>query len=178
MRGRNCRELVERWLAEGDFDLLLPEVAALRGVPQPEKYHAEGDAFIHTMLALESVDDDADPRVFWGVLLHDIGKATTTVFIEGRWQEGFVPQLGISAADQQAFDSFFAEMQRLKGLRGRDGRRAFTIPVDESSRDEEFARDLGQVVLVSHLDMIIAVLNALGVPHEDGFFAKDLDAKH
>ena len=86
MRGRNCRELVERWLAEGDFDLLLPEVAALRGVPQPEKYHAEGDAFIHTMLALESVDDDADPRVFWGVLLHDIGKATTTVFIEGRWR--------------------------------------------------------------------------------------------
>ncbi len=62
------------------------------------------------------------------------------LFIEGRWQEGFVPQLGISAADQQAFDSFFAEMQRLKGLRGRDGRRAFTIPVDDSSRDEEFAR--------------------------------------
>jgi hypothetical protein len=32
-------------------------------------------------------------------------------------------------------------------------------------------------VLVSHLDMIVAVLNFLGIPHEDGFFAKDLDAK-
>ncbi len=86
MRGRDCRELIERWRRDGSFDLLLPEVAALRDVPQPEKYHAEGDVLTHTMLALETVDDDADPRVFWGVLLHDIGKATTTVFIDGRWR--------------------------------------------------------------------------------------------
>jgi hypothetical protein len=32
------------------------------------------------------VDDDADPRVFWGVLLHDIGKAAVTEFIKGRWR--------------------------------------------------------------------------------------------
>ncbi|MBI1792282.1 MAG: hypothetical protein HYR60_32570 [Acidobacteria bacterium] len=44
-------------------------------------------------------------------------------------------------------------------------------------KDDPFARDLSQAVLVSHLDMIVAVLNFLGVPHEDGFFAKDLDAK-
>src|SRR6266851_4882390 len=45
-----------------------------------------------------------------------------------------------------------------------------------SEKDEEFAQDLSQAVLVSHLDMIVAVLNFLGIPHEDGFFAKDLDA--
>ncbi len=44
-------------------------------------------------------------------------------------------------------------------------------------RDEEFAKDLAQAVLVSHLDMITAILNFLGVPHENGFFAKDMDAK-
>jgi hypothetical protein len=43
-------------------------------------------------------------------------------------------------------------------------------------RNEEFATDLSQAVLVSHLDLIIAVLNFLGIPHEDGFFVKDLDA--
>ncbi len=43
-------------------------------------------------------------------------------------------------------------------------------------RSEEYATDLSQAVLVSHLDMIIAVLNFLGVPHEEGFFAKDVDA--
>ena len=44
-----------------------------------------------------------------------------------------------------------------------------------SEKDEEFAQDLSQAVLVSHLDMIVAVLNFLGIPHEDGFFAKDAD---
>jgi hypothetical protein len=46
-----------------------------------------------------------------------------------------------------------------------------------ADRDEEFARDMAQAVLVSHLDMIAAVLDFLGIPHEGGFFAKDLDAK-
>jgi hypothetical protein len=46
-----------------------------------------------------------------------------------------------------------------------------------AERDEEFAKDLAQAVLVSHLDMITAVLDFLGIPHENGFFAKDMDAK-
>ena len=41
---------------------------------------------------------------------------------------------------------------------------------------EEFAGELLQAILVSHLDMIKAVLDFLGVPNEDGFFAKDIDA--
>ena len=43
--------------------------------------------------------------------------------------------------------------------------------------DQEFGRDLAQAILVSHLDLIAAVLDFLGVPHENGFFAKDMDAK-
>jgi hypothetical protein len=43
-------------------------------------------------------------------------------------------------------------------------------------KDEEFAADLAQSVLVSNLEMVRAVLEFLGVPNEDGFFAKDLDA--
>jgi len=46
-----------------------------------------------------------------------------------------------------------------------------------SEHDEQFAKDLAQTVLVSHLDMIVAVLDFLGVPHEGGFFKKDMDAK-
>jgi len=43
--------------------------------------------------------------------------------------------------------------------------------------DEEFAKDLAQAVLVSHLDMIAAILNFLEIPNDNGFFDKDLDAK-
>lgn len=44
-----------------------------------------------------------------------------------------------------------------------------------SEQDEDLAADLSQAILVSHLDMIIAALNLLGIPHQDGFFAKDAD---
>jgi putative nucleotidyltransferase with HDIG domain len=82
----DSRKVLALWLADGSFCEKLPEVAALRGMLQADEYHAEGDAFVHTMLAVEAVTDDADQRVFWGVLLHDIGKALTTEFIHGRWR--------------------------------------------------------------------------------------------
>jgi len=40
--------------------------------------------------------------------------------------------------------------------------------------EEDFATDLSQVFLLSHLDMIADVLNLLGIPQEEGFFDKDL----
>ncbi len=40
--------------------------------------------------------------------------------------------------------------------------------------DEEFATDLSQVFLLSHLDMIVDVLNFVGIPNDQGFFDKDL----
>lgn len=42
--------------------------------------------------------------------------------------------------------------------------------------EEELAKELGQAVLVSHLDMIQAVLDFLGIPNQNGFFEKNLDA--
>jgi hypothetical protein len=47
--------------------------------------------------------------------------------------------------------------------------------IDEG--DEEFAKDFAQAVLVSHLDMVAAVVEFLGIPNENGFFDKDLDAR-
>jgi hypothetical protein len=42
-------------------------------------------------------------------------------------------------------------------------------------KDDDFATDVAQAILVSQLDMIRAVLDFLEIPHEDGFFAKDAD---
>jgi hypothetical protein len=44
-----------------------------------------------------------------------------------------------------------------------------------NEKDEDYSTDLAQAILVSHLEMIKAVLDHLGVPHEDGFFQKDAD---
>jgi len=46
-----------------------------------------------------------------------------------------------------------------------------------SEHDEDLGKDLAQAILISHLEMITAVLDFLGVPHENGFFAKGLDPK-
>lgn len=42
--------------------------------------------------------------------------------------------------------------------------------------DEELAAELAQAILVSHFDIIVAVLDYLKIPHQDGFFAKEIDA--
>ena len=44
-----------------------------------------------------------------------------------------------------------------------------------TENDEDFATDLAQAILVSHLAMIKAVLDELGIPNEEGFFNKDID---
>jgi len=46
-----------------------------------------------------------------------------------------------------------------------------------SAHDEEFATDLSQAILIAHMEMITSVLNFLGIPNQEGFFEKDLDAK-
>jgi len=54
---------------------LLPELAACKGVPQPEEYHPEGDVFVHTLAAARVADAlIVDPIVKFAVALHDIGK--------------------------------------------------------------------------------------------------------
>ena len=55
----------------------------------------------------------------------------------GRWQEGLLPQVGISEADRREYAAFFAKMVQYRDLRGSDGRPAFAIPLDLSSRDPE-----------------------------------------
>lgn len=40
--------------------------------------------------------------------------------------------------------------------------------------EEDFASDLAQVFLLSHLNMIVDVLNFLNIPNDGGFFDKDL----
>jgi hypothetical protein len=41
--------------------------------------------------------------------------------------------------------------------------------------DEELGSEIAQCILICHLDFIIEVLNFLEIPHEEGFFAKDID---
>jgi hypothetical protein len=54
-------------------------------------------------------------------------------------------------------------------------RRAEPRLFERIKAEEDLATELAQAVLICHLDLIIAVLNFLEVPHEEGFFQKDVD---
>ena len=54
----------------------LPEVQALKNVPQPEAFHPEGDCFDHTRFALDWLRHPS-PILALGCLFHDIGKPST-----------------------------------------------------------------------------------------------------
>jgi len=60
---------------------ILPEINAMRGVDQPERFHPEGDVWEHTLRMLDLMPagrgKEADPRLAWGALLHDVGKPQT-----------------------------------------------------------------------------------------------------
>jgi poly(A) polymerase len=60
----------------GLLEVLLPEVAAMKGVPQPPEFHPEGDVWTHVLLMLEHMRHPA-PTLALGVLLHDVGKPPT-----------------------------------------------------------------------------------------------------
>jgi len=62
----------------GALGVLMPELAALNGVPQPPQWHPEVDTFVHVMLALSlAAQRQAPLAVRYAVLLHDLGKALT-----------------------------------------------------------------------------------------------------
>ncbi len=62
----------------GALRVVLPEVDALFGVPQPEKWHPEIDTGVHALLTLRlAADAGASLAVRFALLMHDLGKALT-----------------------------------------------------------------------------------------------------
>lgn len=55
----------------------------------------------------------------------------------GKWQEGLVPQKGLSEADVHDLKAFFAAMKVYQQRRDAQGRPAFALPMDLSSRDPD-----------------------------------------
>lgn len=79
-----------KWRVDAVLDLersdvlgvLLPEILALKGTPQPRQYHQEGDVFDHTVKALGTLPPDSPLFLVWSVLFHDSGKPMTLGYEE------------------------------------------------------------------------------------------------
>lgn len=78
LAGNHSRVYFETLRDCGALAVVFPEVDALFGIPQPERWHPEIDTGIHTMMVLDAAEklSDALP-VRFAALVHDLGKATT-----------------------------------------------------------------------------------------------------
>jgi poly(A) polymerase len=76
-----ARRGMELLAATGLLAGVLPEIDALRGVGQPERFHPEGDVWEHTLRMLDLLAGrkgaPTDVRLAWGAFLHDVGKPLT-----------------------------------------------------------------------------------------------------
>lgn len=67
----------------GALALIFPEINALFGVPQPEKYHPEIDTGLHILMCLQQIRKlSHDSRAIFATLCHDLGKTLTP---EDKW---------------------------------------------------------------------------------------------
>ncbi|MFH0838188.1 MAG: CCA tRNA nucleotidyltransferase [Patescibacteria group bacterium] len=70
-RAHSFREL-EKF---GIFEHIMPEVLAEKGVPQPVRFHQEGDVLTHSFKSLHEMPSEwVSVELCWAIFLHDIGK--------------------------------------------------------------------------------------------------------
>ena len=78
LAGSNARVYFEVLRSCGALRVLFPEVDALFGVEQPERWHPEIDTGLHVMMVLDQAEKLSDAlEVRFAALTHDLGKGTT-----------------------------------------------------------------------------------------------------
>ena len=100
------------------LDVWFPELKALIGVPQPPRYHPEGDAWNHTMLVLDYAarlrpQAENPLGLMLAALCHDLGKAPTTQVEE----DGRLHAIGHEKAGVDIARTFLSRINREKKLR-------------------------------------------------------------
>ncbi|HTX34708.1 MAG TPA: CCA tRNA nucleotidyltransferase [Bryobacteraceae bacterium] len=110
----------------GLLAVLLPEVAAMKGVEQPPQYHPEGDVWVHTLMLLANLEHPT-PTLALGALLHDVGKPPTfrvadRIRFDGHVEEGvklahgILTRLRFSREDTGQVEALVANHMKFKDV--------------------------------------------------------------
>lgn len=117
-------------------------------LPVPDVRNTELLAFLREAGVVTGTDEASGLPIYNEYYLcHD---PEERLLIQGHWQTGLVPELGVPAADKAQIQRFFRLVEDMKQAKGHDGRDAFTIPLDHSSADEQFRR-LDQLSFADYL---------------------------
>ncbi|MBN2161358.1 MAG: CCA tRNA nucleotidyltransferase [Pontiellaceae bacterium] len=111
--GNALRHLVRSGLLE----YILPEILPMIGQEQPPQFHPEGDVFEHTVLMLNSMNEQVQTKSYssrelaYSVLLHDVGKPRTARM--GKGTDG-QPRIRFDGHAQVSADMAESILTRLK----------------------------------------------------------------
>jgi poly(A) polymerase len=94
-----ARRGVELLNETGLLEVILPEVAAMRGCEQTPDHHPEGDVFIHTLTLLQHMVDPTETLAY-GCLLHDVAKPPCRQPVGSRVTFYGHPELGAGMATE------------------------------------------------------------------------------
>lgn len=117
-------------------------------VPLPGRESPEILQFFREVGIITGADAQGRPVYQEEFLCHDPNER---LFLHGRWQEGLIPQLGVSAPGLAETERFLDRMQRLRESVGSDGLPLFAIPLDRSSADPAW-RALDRLTFAAWLD--------------------------
>jgi phytoene dehydrogenase-like protein len=120
--------------AGGHFgDLAYPTGGHYLPLPSPESVHVREILFDLGIIERDPLAEK--PTYDERYVLH--GPEERLLF-NGVWQDGFIPTEGVGPEELAEHKRFFEEVERLRQLRGSDGRRVFVFPTVRSSSDPAF----------------------------------------
>ncbi|UKJ06489.1 NAD(P)/FAD-dependent oxidoreductase [Solitalea lacus] len=73
------------------------------------------------------------------------------LYYKGQWQEGLIPNSGLSAIEKEEISRFIRLMDTYRNCKGNDGKYAFSFPVKNSSSDKQFT-DLDKISFSAFLE--------------------------
>ncbi len=76
------------------------------------------------------------------------------LWIEGRFQEGILPRIGLTEAERVEIQAFFEDMRVFGDLRGKDGKPLFAIPIAEGSHERFTAKAVEGLDRISMTDWL------------------------
>ncbi|MDB5823394.1 MAG: amine oxidase [Herminiimonas sp.] len=114
-------------------ELAYPTGAHYLPIPSMESFHVR--EILDDLGIIRGNPAHERPRYDERALRHGPGER---ILFDGRWQEGLLPGEGVPPHELEEHKRFSDEVERLRTLRGADGKRIFVIPTTESSRDPEW----------------------------------------
>jgi hypothetical protein len=102
-------------------------------LPLPNNEDSELVAFLREEQVITGMKDGL-PIFNEYYLCHD---PKERLYINHLWQDGLIPHEGVPKQDRDQIQQFLERMNEFRLMTGRDGKQAFTIPVDKCSADPE-----------------------------------------